>query len=116
MSTGSSSSRAAVVSFAASALLHAAVVGGVGATPWLAERFLRSEPKPGAADESVRLPEAPSPLRLGLEDSTANTLTWVGFSTPTEHSAPEGESEQSAMSPNIAPPAPPEDQPEVAAA
>ena len=50
-------------------------------------------------------PEAlPQTVRLGLTDATANTLTWLGFQEATEHSAPLGRTDQSAMTINPAGP------------
>ena len=39
-------------------------------------------------------------LRLGIEESQARTLAWLGFAESTPHSAPLSEVDQSALSPN----------------
>lgn len=41
-------------------------------------------------------PEKPR-VRLGIERSNAATITWIGFETPTPHSAPEADTEQPAL-------------------
>jgi hypothetical protein len=46
-------------------------------------------------EETVEEPD--DPLRPGIVESDAQTPNWLGFDTPTEHSAPESEVEQSAM-------------------
>lgn len=43
------------------------------------------------------------PIRLGIERSNTVTMTWLGFATPTEHSARQSEVEQSALSATPAP-------------
>jgi hypothetical protein len=48
----------------------------------------------------------PPPIRLGIERSNAVTMTWLGFETPTAHSADASEVEQSAMTPNPGEPSP----------
>src|SRR5262245_63412199 len=50
-------------------------------------------------------PETRQPVKLGISRSDAQTMTWLGYETPTEHSARLASLEQSAMT--IADPGPP---------
>jgi hypothetical protein len=90
---------------------HAAL--GVGFARW-ADELLAHDPA------GSRFPLSPSPqtkdpvreraspddrnypdrreIRLGIEDGSAATLTWLGFREATEHQAKQGPTEQSAMS------------------
>jgi len=52
------------------------------------------------------IPEEPE-IRPGIDASTAETPTWQGFETATEHAAPLSRFEQSAMSPSPGVPTPP---------
>ncbi|MCC6676234.1 MAG: hypothetical protein IT436_03740 [Phycisphaerales bacterium] len=42
-------------------------------------------------------PSEPPPLRLGVDESTANTPAWLGFKEATEHNAPKADIDQSAL-------------------
>lgn len=69
----------------ASVALHALVVAG--------SLFAPSPSSAGAAP-SPPSPQAPPPVRLGIQESDHVTLTWLGFQEPLPHDARRAETEQ----------------------
>lgn len=65
------------------------------------------EPTPRVPEADSPPPPEPDPLRLGVDESTANTPAWLGFTDPTEHNAPKAEVDQSAMELEPGRPGPP---------
>jgi hypothetical protein len=55
----------------------------------------------GSDEEPVFDMSQPNPLQLGIAQSNAVTVNWVGFEAPTEHSAPESTVEQAALTPQV---------------
>lgn len=67
------------------------------------------EPKPETPEQPKPEPPPPPPppLRLGIDDSTADTPAWLGFKEATEHNAPKADISQSAMELEPGQPGPP---------
>lgn len=60
-----------------------------------------STPPPQQPEERSR---PPLPVTLGIEESSLETQTWLGFADPVEGAGPLGEVEQAALTPNPGPP------------
>lgn len=100
------SSRILAVGLVVSLGIHA----GLSSAAWLTARH-HAPTIPSSADaQQPRTPSLPTPsaqpppkppeVRLGRQDSPSTTsIAWLGYSAPTEHLAPQGQVDQSAMSP-----------------
>jgi len=75
-----------------SLMLHAAV-GVYWVSGGFSDRLRQS---------AIKYPEKrDSPIRLGIERSSAQNLTWLGFETPTPHAADVSVVEQAALAPKV---------------
>lgn len=73
----------------ASLLLHAAVVGLLA---WMGG----AEGATGVTNADLAI-EDEDRLDLGIQQSNAVTMTWIGFETPTKHEAPQSEIDQAQL-------------------
>ena len=80
---------------ALSLLAHAGVLAVVIAAP----EGLSGEPPRVLQAPSVAMPKPPPPMLLGIEESRAVSINWLGFADPTEHHARPAEVEQAELSP-----------------
>ncbi len=72
-----------------SVLVHLLVGAAVARHP--------STDPPDAVSDAPAPPVPPDDPKVGIERSRHATITWIGFETPTEHEAPEAETEQPAL-------------------
>lgn len=78
-----------------SLLAHAGVLAVVVAAP----ESLSGEPPRVLQAPAVDIPKPPAPMPLGIEESRAVSINWLGFADPTEHHARPAEVEQAELSP-----------------
>ena len=94
------SSRTLLIGLIVSLVLHATVL-----LPWLIEAMRRTSFGSGRLlahfePEHFREPPPDESVRLGIEESTASTTTWIGYDEYQEHMAALAETEQAAFTTN----------------
>ncbi|MEO1582962.1 MAG: hypothetical protein AAFR96_00115 [Planctomycetota bacterium] len=98
MSTGTATIRSGRlgIALALSAAIHAAALAALLSYP-------DAELNAGASVRQVTNTDTATP---GIEASDAVTVSWIGFSDPTPHAAPEAEADQAQVSPDAGVPSP----------
>lgn len=101
MSELTGSGRSLTIGLAMSVVIHAGGVVGLSRLRVGSE----SESRGGDPGVLLELPEEPrrEEVRPGIDDSTHDTSTWLGFKDPTEHSGTKSATDQAALAVNPAP-------------
>jgi hypothetical protein len=100
------SNRALLAGLGFSLVLHLGTLLGLGRFPLSGVIWAALAPDPsGLPDPESQIEEA---LRLGIAESDAVSVNWIGFEEATEHLAPEGPTDQPFLSQNAGAPASPE--------
>lgn len=94
-----------VAGFLISAVFHLSVWGIASGFVKIGKQSPEAVKK--AAEQARNQPKPEPRIRLGLDESKAYTLTWLGFTEATEHAGPQTAIEQSAMTPKAGDPTPP---------
>ncbi len=81
-----------VVGVALSAAVHASV---------LVWSQVQSHGQVATSSDDQVAPQVTQPLKLGIDRSSAATINWIGFESPTEHSATQSTVEQAAVTPVV---------------
>jgi hypothetical protein len=85
------SNRALLAGLGLSLVIHAGTLLALGRTSLVS--FTRALPEPNP----IESPAVTDDLRLGIADSDAVTVNWIGVADPTEHLAPESLTDQPAL-------------------
>ena len=86
-----------------SAAVHAGLMLGFVRWPGAFGQRAPEGAVPERAPEARHKQQEPPTVRLGIEKSSAATLTWIGFESATEHHATLSTTEQSAFTTEVAP-------------
>jgi hypothetical protein len=100
MTTLTRSNRALLTGLGLSLAIHLSALLGVGRMPLVSAlaSAVGLPDAPNPADPATPLPAEEVPLVLGIADSDAVTVNWIGFEDPTEHLAAAGPTDQPELS------------------